>query len=351
MARPPWYWGRRPLALSPLADEADPAAPPCIVHLVRAANGIESLRGFAAALRANPPGVECQLVLAMKGFSSPADAAPYVAEAADLAPEVVYFPDRGMDVGLYLAAAARLRRDRYCFVNSNIRPAVKGWLAKLDAALHLPDVGIVGPYGSWASSHSWMAYSLGLPSYYRKVLPPVPIVREELRAIDLEQSGSERMPRAAALRYRLLLLSQLPEELGGFEAFPDPHLRTSIVMLSHAVLSELSLFVVRNKQDAYALESGSHSFTRQVERMGLRALVVDRNGAAYESRDWHRSHTYCQGGQEGLLVTDNRTRFYALGSPLRRIVLSGLAWGERAEPRLSAEVDDPASTEVGDPGC
>ena len=93
------------------------------------------------ALRAHPPGVACELVLAMKGFTSPAAGRPYLDEVADLAPETLFFADRGFDLGVYFAAAARLRRDRYCFVNSFSRPLVDGWLAKLDAALVRPGVG------------------------------------------------------------------------------------------------------------------------------------------------------------------------------------------------------------------
>src|SRR5580698_10656189 len=163
--RTPWDWGRKPLRLPATAQGSD--GPPCVIHLVRAVNGIDSLREFAAALRAHPPGVEHELVLAMKGFASRAEAAPYIEETSDLAPRVEFFPDVGLDLGLLFAAVARLRRNRYCFINSHTRPAVAGWLAKLDAALALPDVGMVGATGSWLSSHSWLTYSIGLPSFYR----------------------------------------------------------------------------------------------------------------------------------------------------------------------------------------
>ncbi len=334
--RPPWYWRRRPLMLSPLAGVAA-GEPPCVVHLVRAVNGIELMRRFADAMRAYDPGIECELVFAMKGFSSHAEAAPYIAEVADLAPKFEFFPDRGFDLGLYLAAAARLRCGRYCFVNSYTRPAVDGWLAKLDTALSPAGVGMVGATGSWQSSHSWLTYLLGLPSFYRGVLPPVRAVREELREIHIEHAGADSLSGLASLRNRLGLLPRLPEELLGCEPFPTPHLRTSTIMVSHAVLSRMRLFVVRNKMDAYALESGPWSFTRQVQLMGLSTLVVDRAGTAYEPRDWPRSQTYCQGMQEGLLAIDNRTDSYALGGPMRRVVLSGFAWGERADPQPPLE--------------
>lgn len=324
-------WGHgKPLTL-PGAFEEESACSPCVVHLVRAANGVSSLCEFVSAMRAYPPGIEHRLVLAMKGFASVSEATPFVAEAADLAPEIEFFPDRGLDLGLYFAAASRLRRARYCFVNSHTRPAVDGWLAKLNGALDLPDVGMVGATGSWASIHSWVTYSIGLPSSYRGALPPIREARELLREVDLEQLRIERRSRLESLRTRLKLLSQLPEELLTFPSFPAPHLRPTAFMVSHAVLEQLRLFAVRDKMDAYALESGSLSLTRQVERMGLRALVVDREGDVYEPEEWHRSRTFCQVRQERLLALDNRTRSYERGDIRRRRVLSGLAWGHRAK--------------------
>lgn len=325
--RPPWAWGRSPLTLPEQFGGADLASPPCIVHLVRAANGPRSLREFAEALRRHDPGIEHELVLAMKGFRSRAEAAPYLEQVADLAPTVLFFPDVGFDTGVFLATAARLRRARYCFMNSHIRPVDDGWLAKLDAALDRPRVGAVGPFGSWASFHSWLTYSMGLPSAYRGVLPPPQVARRLLLEIDFEQQGIERRTVLGRLRTRLALLAQAPEELLDFEPFPAHHLRTSSFMIPHAILRELRLFTVRRKIDAYALESGSQNITCQVEQLGLRALVVDSTGAVYEREEWDRSGTLWQGEQERLLIADNRTLSYERGDLARRRLLSGLAWG------------------------
>lgn len=326
--------------------DADSAGPPCLVHLVRKVNGLGSLRGFVEAYRRHPPGIECDLVLAMKGFDSPAEAQPYLQEVADLEPEPLFFPDRGIDLGVYFAAAARLRRDRYCFVNSHTRPIVDGWLAKLNDALDGSGVGMVGATGSWASLHSWVTYSMGLPSFYRDVLPPLQTARRQLLEIDLEQLGIERRSKVDSLRARLGLLAHLPEELVDFKPFPTPHLRNTAFMVHHAVLSEMRLFVVRNKMDTYALESGSLNVTRQVQEMGLRTLVVDCEGAVYEPSEWYRSGTLWQADQERLLSVDNRTRSYACGDIARRRVLAGLAWGLHADPHPSAE--DPLQQRVAD---
>src|SRR5580704_16067005 len=72
---PPWAWQRTPLELPDTPPGVGGADPPCLVHLVRERNGLRWFRAFAEALRAHPPGVAYELVLAMKGFSSRAQAA------------------------------------------------------------------------------------------------------------------------------------------------------------------------------------------------------------------------------------------------------------------------------------
>jgi hypothetical protein len=318
------------------------AGPPCLVHLVRAVNGIDSLREFAAAVRAHPPGIEHELVLAMKGFASPSEARPYLEEVEDLKPTTLFFADRGFDLGVFFLAAARLRRDRYCFVNSNGRPLVDHWLAKLNTALDLPGVGQVGPFGSWASLHSWMMYSTGLPSAYSGLLPLRRAVREQLAAVQVEEGLIERTSVAHSIQMRLSTLPNVPHELFGFEPFPTPHLRSSVFMITHAALRELRVFTVRTKMDTFEIESGRESVTRQLQRIGLATLVVDRSGAVYGPAQWPRSRTFLQGDQEGLLIADNHTLRYTVGDFDRRSFLSACAWGSHADPCPPRE--DPSAT-------
>ncbi|MGA2454472.1 MAG: hypothetical protein ABSG93_13225 [Solirubrobacteraceae bacterium] len=308
---------------------------------MRKANGLGTLQEFSEAYRRHPPGIDCELVLAMKGFASPDEAQPYLREVADLAPEPVFFPDSGFDQGLYLAAAARLRRGRYCFMNSHGRPQVDGWLAKLNTALDRPRVGMVSPTAHWASAHSWLMYSMGLPSAYRGLMPPRKVARELFLAIEVKQKGKrkemENRSRADRVRTLLSALRDLPEGLLGFEPFPARNLRPNAFMINHATLREMRLFVVHSKLDTYVLEGSRASYTRQVERMGLLPLVVDAAGAVYGPEEWHRSRTFWQGDQEGLLVGDNQTLSYTLGDSASRNLLSTFAWGPSAEPSFSRE--------------
>jgi hypothetical protein len=329
---------RRRVPLLPPLPPVDPERPsrPCIVHLVRAANGPAPFQSFLDAVGRNPPGIDCDFVLAMKGFAREDDAEPYLKRARHLSPDVLFFSDEGLDLGVYFDAAAQLRRDRYCFVNSYSEPLVASWLAKLDAALAQPRVGLVGATGSWASTRSWVAYSLRLPSAYRGVLPSRRIAREAFASIDLERSGIERPSRLEALLAKLRVLGRMPEQILAFESFPAYHIRTNAFMIAHSTLVRLGLHAVHDKFDAYLLENGRRSITRQVQSLGLRTLVVDRDGNTYDPDHWYLSRTLWQGAQEGLLLADNQTRSYASGDVNRRRLLSGFAWGRLADSGESA---------------
>jgi hypothetical protein len=310
---------------------------PCVVHLVRAANGLDTFSGFLDAIAAHPPGADHDLVLAMKGFSGPRAAEPYLELASGLAPEALFFSDEGFDLGVYIAVAARLERQRYCFTNSFSRPLAAGWLAMLDSALAEPATGLVGATGSWASTRSWMAHVLRLPNAYRGVLPAPEKAIEHFMAIEASRSDalpapSDTRSATATLLARLRTVGEIPGQTLPYERFPAYHVRTNAFMINGATLSGLDLPSVGTKRDVYLIESGRRSITRQVQRAGLRTLVVDRLGETYEHQRWHLSDTFWQGSQQGLLVADNQTRCYEEGDFERRSVLSQFAWGKEAKP-------------------
>jgi hypothetical protein len=124
----------------------------------------------------------------------------------------------------------------------------------------------------------------------------------------------------------------MPEQLVRFAPFPAYHVRTNAFMLDRSTFAALRLRPLVRKMDAYLLESGRASFTSQVQGMGLRTLVVARDGSFYDHDRWPDSATFWQDDQQGLLVADNQTRSYANGGLDRRRLLSAFAWGPEARP-------------------
>jgi hypothetical protein len=254
-------------------------------------------------------------------------------------------PEPVLDLAAYAHAANHLEHRRLCFLNSYSEILVPQWLVRLDRALDEPGAGLVGATGSWASLHSAVLNAFLLPNPYRRVVPARRIAREQMLEIELELEAS-RTPESAAgppakppprtlsrsVVSTLRSLRPMPEQLLRFGPFPAYHVRTNAFMLERATFARLRLRPLVRKMDAYLLESGRASFTSQVQSMGLRTLVVARDGRFYDHLDWHHGETFWQGRQRGLLVADNQTRSYANGSYDRRRLLSAFAWGPESAP-------------------
>jgi hypothetical protein len=309
-----------------------------VVHLVWGPLGSRPLREFVSSYRAHPAGAEHELVVLFNGVSREQRVA-LAAVLDGVEHRALELDVPVQDLAAYVQAARRLEHERLCFLNSYSVLLGADWLASLEHALDQPGAGMVGATGSWASVRSRALNALFLPNSYRGVVPERSVAREQLLAIDLErgglQSDADSRPRRSLLGSVMAILRtlpEMPEQVLRFEGFPAHHLRTSAFMLERDTLVGLRVGDLRRKMDAYLLESGRHSLTRQVERLGLRALVVARDGSFYEWQDWPASRTLWQGDQEGLLIADNQTRLYANGGNDRRRLLSAFAWGAAGDP-------------------
>ena len=98
-------------------------------------------------------------------------------------------------------------------------------------------------------------------------------------------------------------------------------------MLERRRLLDLRWPETTRKSHAYELESGNAGITRQIEALGLRAVVVGRDGLAYDRDAWRESRTFRAGEQDNLLVADNQTRHYDEAQGRARRKLAQMAWG------------------------
>jgi hypothetical protein len=266
-----------------------------VVHLVWAPLGPQPLREFLRSYRVSPAGLAHELVVVLNGLA----AGPTREQAlGELARELQEVPHRlialehpVLDLAAYGQAARGLEHERLCFLNSYSVILGQDWLAHLARALDAPSVGLVGASGSWESQAEW--------------------VRGRARYWPYQLAGL----RAARRDY---------------PRFPNPHIRTTGFMLDRNDVEEMRLERVRDKREAYRLESGQRSITRMVEESGRSTAVVGRDGRRYDGGEWPDSRTYRSGAQENLLIADNRTREWQASPRGVRMRLSRDAWGERA---------------------
>jgi len=262
-----------------------------VVYLARQADGLDATRSFVRSYRAFDAGMPHELVVILKGFDDGGARAGAVEAFGAIGGRFVDAEDRGFDLGPYFTAARSLDHAAYLFLNTFSRILAEGWLAKFAAALAAPGVGLAGATASYESH--WTAFE----------------------AANRRWKVWGRTARERAFYRR------------NFDPFPNPHIRTNAFMLARDTLGRLDLPPVREKHDAYALESGKSGLTRQVRRLGLDAVVVDRTGKRWTQDEWPASRTFRSGDEDNLLVADNQTDVFLNADAGRRAVLSRLAWG------------------------
>jgi hypothetical protein len=313
--------------------QASSAKPLGVVHLVRAGNDVKLFERFLESYVRTPAGIEHELVLLFKGFTSDRDVASYLDLASDASPRPVRVDDKGFDLTAYQKAAHLCEYAHLCFLNSHSIVLDPGWLAKLRGGLGA-HIGVAGATGSWQSVLSAGRYRLYLPSPYSAVLPSRGWYAAQMAALAAAMSASGwRHPSLHARALKLpLRLWELAYGQVAFLPFPARHVRTNAFLIAGEVMRRLRLSPIHRKWQAWRLESGRDSMTQQLAAMGLESVVVGRDGVAYTPAEWHRSNAFWQERQQNLLVADNQTEAYRLGDLERRRLLAFMAWATDARP-------------------
>jgi hypothetical protein len=130
---------------------------PCgiaVIHIVWKSFGLEVFRKFVTSYTANAAGQDHRLILLFKGFEKTEDSNEYTQLVSNVEHHIISAPDRGYDIGSYLAAVGMVRADYYCFLNSKSEILGDEWLGKLYSAACRDNVGIVGATGSWESLYT-----------------------------------------------------------------------------------------------------------------------------------------------------------------------------------------------------
>lgn len=285
----------------------------CVVHLVWAPLGADCFRLFLASYRENRGGADHQLLVVFNGFRDERELSSYYELLGGLSCRTLFLSRPVQDIPAYFAAVREFPCKYYCFLNSYSEPLVCDWLAKMYA--HIGErVGVVGATGSWESHYTNLLRATHPLKYLRTA------------GVMVLRARRPESPLAYLARRRQLVRSRRD-----FDPFPNCHVRTNTFLMARELLLGLEVGEITNKMDAVRFESGKAGLTRQLSARGLRALVVGRDGRAYDERQWYESHTFRSGCQENLLVADNRTRQYAEADSETRKYLCEAAWGRQCD--------------------
>jgi hypothetical protein len=271
----------------------------CVVHLVRACNGIEPLKRFLTSYTYHPAGMKHDLLFILKGFRKNELSFDMESFLNQYNHRRMFIPDEGYDIGSYLAIAQLLENKYLCFFNSFSEFLDDNWLEKMFMHASSKGCGMVSATGSWESH-----YTSSL-SGRRKFFPQYWI----------ERSNTKRF----------------------FLPFPNPHLRTNGFCIHTKLFLDVTRgYTIKDKIDALRFESGIDGISRRIASRGLHLIVVGRNGRGFFPNEWPISGTFRQGEQENLLIADNQTRTFTYADNSERAFLSKLAWGGK---KLKVDVE------------
>lgn len=245
-----------------------------IAYLARGADKdwLLSFERFLGSYGRNDSGVKHSLYVIFKGFEHNAELEQARALFRCVPHEAVFLGDDSFDVGAYIEWANGIEEELICVFNTASEILAPDWLRKLVVNLVMPNVGLVGATASY----------------------------ESLDDLNI-----------------------------GFPAFPNIHIRSTCFMIDRRLFCDLTKgYEIADKWDAYLLESGPKSLTRQVLAIGKEILLVGRNGRGYSPKFWASSDTFRQGFQKNLLVADNQTRNFSALPWGEKRVFSLRSWGE-----------------------
>lgn len=268
----------------------------CVAHLVRKKNGLEPFRHFLTSYLELPAGVDHDLLILYKGFYRKSDIAPYEQLLNNIPHSCLMFADFGFDLRPYFVATEKYRSQYFCYLNSWSVIQDKDWLLKLYRHINQPGVGLVG--------------ATGWPSVPPALLPPNknrPLWRRLLMPLVWK-----------LIRYRYGMY---------YDYAPQYYIRTNGFIIARENMMRIHRGLILTKMHTCRLESGKNSITKQVEKMGLKCLVVGKNGVSYDKKEWHISHTFWSGAQDNLLISDNLTRKFDIASVEDRQEYEFFAWG------------------------
>lgn len=243
-----------------------PVATIAVVYLARGADTgcFNSFERFLNSYKSRIADIHHTLYIVFKGFKSETDLskARNIFDCVDH--KRIYLDDNSFDIGAYIQVSAIAEEQFICMLNTGSEIMTNEWLTKLFSNLCLPGIGLVGATGSF----------------------------ESLRNINFT-----------------------------FPSFPNIHIRTSGFLIERTLFVKLTKGLkFSDKWDCYQFESGVNSLTNRVTLLGLKILVVGRNGRGYSPEFWPDSDSFRLAGQDNLLIHDNQTRGF-----------STMPWGVKRE--------------------
>jgi hypothetical protein len=322
-----------------------------VIYLARFAEGSKPVAGFVSSYARHDAGIAHDRVVIRKGFTGEGTAqdriiAPWSRNTFDVS-------DDGFDITAYAQVAVKLPHKHVVFLNTFSEIVADGWLRKLHTAMQDPAVGIAGATGSLESLRSSMKrFNRGVWQFENRVsATPTGFMRllrfarrlfprrlgnmltTKIVSYFVSGTGKASDDQPHDVRFESHWQRESGpggrfEHLSSVPLFPNAHIRTNAFMIDRLFFLGALPGPIKDKRDAYLLESGQDSLTQKVLRHGQKAVVVGADGRPYDIDEWGESRTFRLGDQRNLLVADNQTRAFARMSESEKRTFAEMTWGE-----------------------
>jgi hypothetical protein len=304
-----------------------------VVFLMWVPYGIEYFRSFLNSYLLFPAGTDHELVILFNGYESDKNLQDYHELLRSAGISYYHLKlEQGQDIFAYKWSAEQLSSTYVLFLNTYSQILNENWGKYYLDAIRKENVGCVGATGSWQSRASYGVKRVRwLFSKEEKIIQNVPYyVEKEFKIAGLTISLSPRLALLASFLKSL-------KDIFHFPFFPNPHLRTNAFITNRLFWLSLHFNSLKSKKDAYRMESGNNSFTRQIIKLDKKVQVINREGKVFEPYAWDRSKTLWYGDQEDLMISDNFTMLYEIQNKATRLTMQKSIWGSSVNDVTSAD--------------
>jgi hypothetical protein len=293
-----------------------------VVFLMWIPYGIDHLLSFIDSYLLFPAGVEHDLIIIFNGYQDEENLVDYHQLLVSRNVRYSFLTlEKGQDIFAYRWTAQQLSSTYVLFFNTYSQLLNKNWGLYYLQAISNEDVGCVAATGSWQSKSGYGFNRIKwIFSKKEDIVENLPFYEKKKVVLPF---FSFYLPQ------RLALLAAFFKSLTNifhFPFFPNPHLRTNAFIVNRVFWLNLEFNSLKKKKDAYLMESGRNSFTRQILRKQKKVLVINKYGDLFEPEDWITSKTLWYSNQENLLVNDNFTMLYSTQSKTTRHIMTKFLW-------------------------
>ncbi|MBU3619953.1 hypothetical protein [Polynucleobacter sp. JS-Fieb-80-E5] len=327
-----------------------------VVYLARCADGLDAFARFVNSYKNHPAGIDHKLVIIYKGFESSESLEQAKLIFKDVLHDQIFLEDVGFDIGSYFEASKVITSEYLCFLNTHSEISADDWLKLMMQAATKDEIGLTGAMGSYESLMQswkliqmfyWLFYMKGyvcpenIYEYYRKFTEYLPVgdlkisrgrgpimkLKNYYHNWVLARAVSNTFKEFEMHWQQLLMPGKMFEDLATIEKFPNAHIRSNGFLVKNAILKKLNILRIQTKSDACLFESGPQSMTNVIKNLGLKVVIVGKNGTIYDEENWWDSHTFRQGDQSNLLISDNHTRAFMDMECKNKFLHNYLTWG------------------------